>query len=190
MLFTASFLALILELPRLGIYRSHIMCLSKKVGEDLAHTWILSWQAGTWSGHRLKPRSCQTLPGSSVCTQFWWSTTEVHAQIFSNLLNTLTLQKSHTEWPTSSSLHWHTYKDVRLCHGLWQLSCVYSAYLHRCNKSDAARLLQPWHTQWSCQVQGQQMQKGKKAVGELENSHFYAHSHFRVPKQQLSALKH
>lgn len=121
MLFTAFLLVLILRLPRLGTYNRPF--LSKKVREDLAHTWILSWQAATWSGHTLKPRSCQTLPGSSVCTQFWWSTTEVHAQIFPNLLHTLTFQKSHTEWQTSSSLHWHTYKDLRLCYGLWQLSC-------------------------------------------------------------------
>lgn len=96
-LFTAVLPALTLTVAQTGdlqqIPRTYVPEEESGRGPGTCMDFVLT-RCSSWSGRTLRPRSCQTLPGSSVCTWFWWSTTKVHVQISPNPLNTLTLQKS------------------------------------------------------------------------------------------------
>lgn len=142
MLFTAFLLALILQLP--GLTTDPTSCV-----------WAIKWER-TWHTHRFCPDKKQQLGEDTHSSPEAFKHSQVPQFIHcSDDQPQKYMHKSSqihlTLWPAKSlilsgkpALHCTaTATKMSATPGLWQLSCVHTAYLHKCKQSAAARLFQP-----------------------------------------------
>lgn len=121
---------------------------------DLAHTWILSWQeAVTWSDavkHSQVPQLAHSFGDQPQ------NYTHKPSQMYLTLWASKSLILSG-----KPALHCTDTATEISDYGLWQLCCVYTAYLRKSNKSDAAWLLR-WHTHGAGKGRGSKCKRARR----------------------------